>query len=467
MSNCIEPWKACEIAEAVGGRIVCGNGDAIIRGVTTDSRSIPPKSIFFALKGEKHDAHLFVPHVINEGAIAAIVDRSLPVPHFVTLIQVEDTTRALGDFALAYRKKFSVQIAGVTGSSGKTSVKNFLAGISRRRYRTVSTTGNLNNHIGVPLTLFNLKSKTEKAVIEMGMSVRGEIARLCEIAAPSLGIITSVGPCHLETLGSIDEIINAKSELTEYLNLKDGVIILPSDSAHFDELRSRAKCRVVSAGTREDSDVRITELNSDGFAPASFVFRGIPVCLKLPGRHMALNAALAAAAALEMGIDSLDIVEGLGSVFPETGRALAHKLDGVTLVDDAYNSNPLSLSAGISMLSDEEAERRILVMSDMLELGKESNEEHAKIGRLISEKKIDVLIYRGEKTSITAEESKNVKKIECRDNDEMAEIILKTMRQGDVILVKASHGMRLDEVVRKVIDRKISSTRAQVISMRK
>lgn len=447
MSYVIEPWRLDEIASAIGGELVNGKPDQTIHGVTTDSRSIPPRSLFVALKGEKHDAHAFIPAISGAGARGAIVDHLLPTRLDFALVRVSDTTLALGDLACAYRKRFRPVVAAVTGTSGKTTTKNFLAAVCRRHFRTLATEGNLNNHIGVPLTLFGMNRKTEKAVIEMGMSDRGEIARLCAIAEPSIGVITSIGPCHLDQLKNVQGVIEAKSELIEHLNRTNGTVILDVDQPYFEELRSRVTCRLISVGESAEADVKIRVVSVGGSQPASFVFRGIEVSLKLHGRHAISNAALAAAAAEAMGVDTLDIIEGLSSTYPADGRSRRHQLDGAILIDDAYNANPLSYSAALATLAEMTASRRIVVMADMLELGEETALHHARVGEMMARAGIDLLIWRGEMTSHAAAAATGVKQIACTTNEEMAAALKSAVRPGDAVLIKASHGMRLDHVV--------------------
>lgn len=457
MSNAIESWTLGEVAAAVNGEIINGRAEDLITGVTTDSRSIPPKSLFVALRGERQDAHRFLPAVAGAGARAAIVDAAQPTRIDFGLIRVADTTRALGDLAAAYRSRFRPRVAAITGTSGKTTTKDLLASILRRRFRTVSTTGNLNNHIGVPLTLFGLNRKTEKAVIEMGMSNRGEIARLAEIAAPNIGVITSIGPAHLDTLKNVEGVLDAKSELIEYLNGANGTVILDADQPYFSALASRVKCRLMSVGESPDAEIRISNVSAPTFS-----FRGIDVSLRIFGRHAISNAALAAATAEALGADQLDIVEGLRGYFPSAGRANRFVVGGVTIIDDAYNANPLSFAAALETLATSNASRRIVAMSDMLELGEDAAIHHAEIGKKIAGSGVDLLVWRGAMTEHAARACSEVKQITCATNAEMIDALRNSLRPGDSLLVKASHGMHLEEVVDALKARK---TPGEVVSI--
>ncbi|MEK8023402.1 MAG: UDP-N-acetylmuramoyl-tripeptide--D-alanyl-D-alanine ligase [Candidatus Hydrogenedentota bacterium] len=452
MSHRIDSWKLSEIAAAVGGELRSQNPDQPVLGITTDSRSIPPRSLFVALKGERHDAHSFIPAVSGAGARAAIVDHFLPARLDFSLIRVPDTTRALGDLARAYRRKFRSTVAAVTGTSGKTTTKDFLAAICRRRFRTIATTGNLNNHIGVPLSLFQLTSRTEKAVIEMGMSDMGEIARLAEIAEPSIGIITSIGPCHLDRLMNVEGVMNAKAELIEYLNSTNGMVILDADQQHFEILSRRVTCRLISAGEHFAATVPVRDIAARGYEPASFTYRGLRVELRHYGRHAVSNAVLAIAAAETMGVDPLDIVEGIRDAWPASGRANRIACEGVTIIDDAYNANPLSYAAALAALAGSTANRRIVVMADMLELGPDSEKMHAETGALIARSGVDILVHRGAASFHAAKACAGVRTIACSSNEEISSTLDGLLLPGDVVLVKASHSMKLDEVVRTVVE---------------
>lgn len=447
MSTQIETQSLTRIAELSGGEVIRGSGELQIRGITTDSRSVPPRSLFVALSGENFDGHNFIAAAAQAGATAALVDREVPSSVTFGLIKVSDTTAGLGALAGAWRAQFSPRVAAVTGTSGKTSCKEFLAAICRRRFRTIATEGNFNNHIGLPLTLFRIDSKTEKVVLEMGMSDRHEISYLAGLGAPQVGVITSVGPCHLDRLGNVEGVIEAKSELTEHLNGTNGTMILNRDGRYFDQLAEKVSCSLVTVGEGPEADLRLTGIESPGFQPASFEYCGMRVQLRTAGRHSVYNAALAAAAAEQLGVDRSDILQGLSEAFPARGRGNTIKIDGATVIDDAYNANPLSYSAALEMLSGTPANRRIVVLGDMLELGADAEKFHEKLGTEIAERRVDVLLHRGELASVAAENCNIGRKIPCETNEEIARELNNLLLPGDVVLVKASHGMRLDKVI--------------------
>lgn len=452
MSGAIEPWRLDEIAAAAGGELVAGSPETTIHGVTTDSRAVPARGLFVALRGPHHDAHDFLDAAASAGASAMLVERIRPDPPACGLIRVRDTTRALGDLAAGYRARFGPRVVAVTGSSGKTTVKNFLAAILGRRFRTLATSGNLNNHIGVPLTLFGLERATERAVIEMGMSNRGEIARLASIAAPHVGIITSIGPAHLDTLGTIERVADAKAELIEELNRLGGTMILDADQPFFANLAARVACRLVTVGTTAAADLRIDGIEASGYAPAAFVYRGMRVVLRQSGRHVVANAALAAAAAEELGADPAEVAAGLAEVAPASGRSSVTRLAGLTIIDDAYNANPLSYRAALAQIASAPAARRIVVMADMLELGREWERHHAELGEEIARSGIDLLLHRGAGAAAAAAAAVGVRAVACESNEAIAATLDGLLRAGDLVLFKASHGTRLHEVARRTVE---------------
>ncbi|RMH59415.1 MAG: UDP-N-acetylmuramoyl-tripeptide--D-alanyl-D-alanine ligase [Candidatus Hydrogenedentota bacterium] len=457
-----EPWTVEEIARAAKGRIVSGRGDRVIRGITLDSRLIPRAGLFVALRGERADGHQFVPAAAASGAAAVMVEEPVVAPSSAAVIRVAETRQALLELSAAYRARFRPCVIGVTGSSGKTSVKNFLHAILKRRHRSHSTPGNFNNEIGVPLTLFGIKASTEYAVVEMGMSGFGEIATLCRLADPAIGVVTSIGPSHTEQVGGVDGVVKAKSELTEYLNARDGVLILRREDPYFGVLRSRANCRVVTVGESEEAEIRIYGIEARGFEPASFHYRGIRVPLRQFGRSAVWNAALAAAAAETAGADPLDIVCGLAECFPEKGRLERRRLRGATVIDDTYNANPLSFRAAIELLKTATANRRIVVMGDMLELGEESDRFHRELGDALAEAGVDILFTRGPHSleagaAFRRRAGKAARVHHCAENSEIVDLLDRVLLPGDTLLVKGSRGMRLDEVVEGLVERRTAS----------
>lgn len=449
--------------------------DRSFRGVSTDTRTLEHGNLFVALAGPNFDGHDFLAQAVERGAAGAIVakGRALDVPGFPCL-EVADTLRALGDLAAWHRRRFPrLTVVGITGTSGKTTTKDFLSSIVRLRRRAVVTEGNLNNRIGVPLTLFRVGSETEAAVIEMGMNEPGEIARLAEIASPDVGIVTNAGPGHLEGLGSVENIAKEKGDLLAALDPARGVAILDRDAAGFDLLAGRPRCRLVTVGEGEGASHRISGVVSRGLDGISFRWRGVEVALRVPGRHAVHCAALAAAAAEEIGLDPLDVLLGLSQVRPRAGRGRgfvvppgARRETGVLFYDDAYNANPLSFRAALSLLAETAAERRIVAMGDMLELGEAAEGLHAEIGGEVS-KVADALFAIGpfSRAAVRAAHGR-IEAAHFPDGRALAGHLAGYLRPGDLVLFKGSRGMRLETVMEETA-RLLSQGGGEVVPMRR
>jgi len=371
------------LARACDGRLV--GGDCAFGAVSIDSRTLEPGDLFVALKGERFDGHDFAAAAVGRGAAALLVSRQLPLG--VPQVVVADTLEALARGAQAWRQQFTLPLVGVGGSNGKTTTKEMLAAILARLGETLATRGNLNNHIGVPLTLFRLAPGHRTAVVEMGANHAGEIARLVDIASPTVGLVTNAGAEHLEGFGSLEGVARAEGEMFAGL---DGAAtaVMNADDAFaplWRELSGTA--RIVSFGIDNEADFRALSLSSriedgawvssfDLATPAGTVRAGIA----LPGRHNVLNAAAAAAAAWACGASPQQIVDGLAAVSPVRGRLqLKPAHGGAWLIDDSYNANPSSALAGLEVLGGLDGERW-LVLGEMRELGPESDRLHAEMG---------------------------------------------------------------------------------------
>lgn len=453
LSTTIEPWTLGAVRAATGGHLVNATDNAPILGVTSDSRAIPAQGLFVALKGERFDGHDFVASSIaagaaGTGAAAALVDHIPAGAERLPLLVVPDTLIALGALAHAYRNRFQPKMAALTGSSGKTTTKDLLAAICRQRHNTLATAANLNNAIGVPLTLLRLRPETEIAVIELGMNHPGENRDLAAIAAAEVGILTSVGPSHLEGVGDEEGVLNAEAELIDDLNARAGaVVVLDADTAYFPRLAQRVQGRLVSVGTSPHASIAITDIAAPGARPASFSWRGRPVKLKFAGRHNVSNAAMAAAAAECLGCSLDDIVAGLESVEPRPNRSRVLERGGITIIDDCYNANPLSFQVALRVLAETPATRRVVVFADMRELGPESPRYHRELGATIATSGVALAVWRGTESAVAAQQLGAIETATGPDNASLVAILKERLLPGDVVLVKASHGMRLDQVV--------------------
>ncbi|WP_020675396.1 UDP-N-acetylmuramoyl-tripeptide--D-alanyl-D-alanine ligase [Geopsychrobacter electrodiphilus] len=440
------------IARITAARMT-GDGKSIqISGVSTDSRNINPGELFIPLRGERFDGHDYIIQAVRNGAAACLSEEviaGLTVP----VLLVKDSLRALGDIASAVRQQWHGPLIGITGSAGKTTTKEMLAAILSRTGSGLKTAGNFNNLIGLPLTILNLREDHQWAVIEMGTSALGEIERLTEIAAPNIGVITNVGPVHLETLKGLDGVARAKGEL--FAGLKGGTAIVNLDDERVASLPIANGVRRVIYGLGSSADVRAEEIRETGsqvFFQLVLPTERHMVKLQTPGRHNALNALAAAAAAWTLGVGGVEISRGLADFIPIHGRMNIFPLpSGGELLDDSYNANPLSVRAALETLTIKTGKgRRIAILGDMLELGDEAERFHYDIGCTAAETS-DLLVIIGPLSRQTARgaREKGLKPdqiLEFDDCDAAIAGLAGLQRSGDRILVKGSHGMRLDRL---------------------
>ncbi|MGD8703413.1 MAG: UDP-N-acetylmuramoyl-tripeptide--D-alanyl-D-alanine ligase, partial [Desulfosarcina sp.] len=400
-------WTIEEVLRATGGVLASGSADGAVADIGIDSRTIGPDGLFVAIAGETHDGHDFVVDVLDRGVKAVVIATSqvarMPEQRMtdrgVTCVTVSDTTQALGDLARFNRNRGRLSVLAVTGSNGKTSTRRFMDGVISQRYKNLSTSGNLNNHIGLPLTLFRLAPEHQTAVVELGMNHAGEITHLGSICQPDVGIITNVGPAHLEGLGSIDNVARAKEELLHTIR-PGGTAILNADDPRVRAMANGVDHQVIYFGCDKRAQVRADRIAHNG---AGITFQliastgAIPVTLATPARVMVSNALAAAAAGEMMGVSLEKIKLGLEAFSPRPGRMGICKLGrGITLIDDSYNANPESMRAAIDTLAKMGGRRRtIAVLGDMLELGEQSAALHRGVGRTVGEAGVDRLYVAG------------------------------------------------------------------------
>ncbi len=370
------------VSEAAAALSVPFRGDDVeFQGVGTDSRCLCRGALFVALRGDKYDGRMFIEHACQRGAAAVIAEHeeNCAVPS----IKVRDSRLALGSLAAVWRGKFSIPVVGITGSNGKTTVKEMLAAMLRVEGDVLATHGNLNNEIGLPLTLLQLAERHSFAVVEMGASRLGEIAYLSAITRPTVGVLTLCAPAHLEGFGSVEQIARAKGELLDALSA-DGIAVINADDAYADLWRDLAGERqILSFGLEKTADVSARWQQSGVGSELEIHAWGKPLCkakLALPGRHNVMNALAASAAALALGLSGESICCGLEAVEPIPGRLYCTQgIHGITLIDDSYNANPNSLDAALEVLVVGPGEHW-LVLGDMAELGVEAEELHRQSG---------------------------------------------------------------------------------------
>jgi len=434
------------------------DGESIAQGYSIDSRTVQAGELFFAVKGERLDGHDFVEQALSRGAIAAVVEKAhlARYPGVTVLLAVENTLVALQTLATAVRKMWGKTAIGITGSMGKTTTKEAMAHLLAIKYRVHRTKGNFNNHFGLPLGLLTLEPEYDLAVVEMGMSHAGEISALARIALPNEAVITNVAPVHLESFDSVAGIARAKYELIEALP-HGGTAVLNADDEYVSQFGRDFKGKVVSFGLklhgRVPADVRaenITALGTEGtrFDLVSHEVRQ-PVHSPLLGTHNVYNVLAAAAAALEHGITPSEIAAALPSLQPADKRGQVVQLGNITVLYDCYNSSPKALMAAVDTLAAMSARRRIVVAGEMLELGGTAEQLHRECGRYIAESKVDFLLgVRGlAKLMVEAAHDAGMKAEFVSTPEAAGEWLAREAREGDVVLLKASRGVKLEKAL--------------------
>jgi UDP-N-acetylmuramoyl-tripeptide--D-alanyl-D-alanine ligase len=429
-----------------------------VASVTADSRTVTRGSLFVALRGAKHDAHDFVSQAFADGAIAALVSR---VPDDCTwgddgppLLLVPDTLKALQMLAHWWRMQHAVDVIGVTGSVGKTTTKEVTAAVLGQRLSVLFSEGNLNTEVGLPLTLMRLRQHHRAVILEMGMYAPGDIRLLAEIAAPRIGVVTNVQSSHLQRMGTLERIADAKSELPESLP-PDGLAILNADDGRVRAMAARTRSRSILYGLTPDAYVRATDSVSHGLRGVEFRLhmgpRSAQVHLPLLGLH-SIHAALAAAAvANELGFSLDETAEALYKVEPSLRILIARGINGSRIIDDTYNANPESVMAGLNLLADLDG-RKISVLGDMLELGSHEEPGHRMVGSRAAIV-ADLLVTVGPRMRFAADEAlasgmRPDRIIECDSNAAAVDALRRHLRPGDNVLIKGSRGMEMEEIVR-------------------
>ncbi len=441
------------IATITGGTVSGKKGACPISGISTDSRSMEPGALFIPLRGERFDGHDYLSQAVTNGAAACLSEEviaGLSVP----VVRVANTLKALGDIASVWRQQLRGPLVGITGSAGKTTTKEMLASIYEKTGPGLKTAGNFNNLIGLPLTLLRMTPHDQWAVVEMGTSALGEIERLTQIAQPTIGIITNVGPAHLETLQGLDGVARAKGEL--FAGLQGGAAVINLDDERVARLPVANGVKKITYGLNQKAQVRAQNvISADDSTQFELCINDdiVAVTLPIPGVHNVHNALAAAAAAFESEVPVLQIKAGLESFKAAQGRMDLNPLPcGGILLDDSYNSNPLSARAALDALANFRGRgRRIAVLGDMLELGSDSASLHEQLGAA-SAPIVDLLIAVGSFADDLKRGATNAglnpKQVVVKaDADTAAAFLKEEQRSGDMILVKGSRGIRLDKVV--------------------
>lgn len=444
-----------DIVEATGGTLLCGDENFSVSRLSTDSRDMDAHTLFVPIIGAKVDAHAFIASALAGGG-AALTQEHDAMDDSHPWIRVENTLDALQAIARYYRKRMTFPIIAVTGSVGKTTTREMITTALEARYRVFHTEGNFNSQIGVPLTITRMAGDEEIAVLETGVSEFGEMSRLASMVQPQMAVVTNIGVAHIENFHTRENIRQEKLRIMEGMS-PDGTIFFNGDDELLMQAKDTVKHPVVTYGMGENCDYRGENVRMvKGQTCFDCVVGGdrYPVALNTLGTHNVLNALVAIAVAHKSGIP---VAEAAATLAGFQGlRQKIYECDKYTVIDDTYNASPDSMKAGIDVLADYETTgRRIAVLADMLELGENSQEYHYEIGQYLAEKKIDVLVYMGEKAEYISrgvrDHNQGTSLVPANSCTEIIRGLKYNLTRGDVVLLKASHGMHLDEVVRELV----------------
>ena len=449
-----------QILKSCGGKLLCGDPQTVVRGGSIDSRRTKEGDLFVPLIGERSNGHEYIASAFEKGAVATLTqehDKMDDPKH--CWIAVPDTQTALQEIAKVYRAGFSIPIIGVTGSVGKTTTKEMLALALSAECNVMKTKGNFNSQVGLPITLFGLEPENTAAVVEMGMSFPGEMARLADVARPNLAVITNIGLSHIENLGTQKNIRKEKLRICDHFT-RNSVLFLNGDDPMLSALIGFLPCKVLVYGTGANAQYRARKITMED-KETRYELRtpcetGRQVKVPALGRHNVLNslAAIAVCDYLELDLDA--VIRKIGEYVPPSMRQEIHEVNGVTIVDDTYNASPDSIRSGLDVLRGLDCKgRRVAVLADMLELGELSEKAHFDVGVAAAEAGVDVLVTVGKRAENIGKgaRSKNPLILVCseRDNEQALRYLEQKLRSGDCVIIKGSRGMKTDEIVRGLL----------------
>jgi UDP-N-acetylmuramoyl-tripeptide--D-alanyl-D-alanine ligase len=444
------------VTTACGGELLNGSPDTLVHRTCTDSRAAQIGDLFFALPGDRFDGHTFVHDVAKRGVTAVVVQRSRisnPLPDCAVIV-VDDTRRALGQLAAAYRRDFSLPIIAVGGSNGKTTTKELIAAVLRQKLASLWSEASFNNDIGVPLTLLRLEKKLEAAVIEVGTNHPGEIAPLAKMIQPRFGVITNIGREHLEFFGDLDGVADEEGALAESLP-EDGMLLINGDNELSARIAKRTRAKVIFLGMDQTNDWQISDITLGNQGTSFRVtapdarFSG-EYHVNLVGRHQAVNALFAIALGAELDLTRDEISRGLVECEPPKMRLQLWEWNGVRVLDDAYNANADSMIAALQTLCDLPCKgRRVAVLGDMAELGASSEAAHAEVGRRAVELGVEQLFVVGKMAGVVAKAARDAglnRVLEFEGVEAVVSAVKQFVKSGDVLLMKASRAARLERI---------------------
>jgi UDP-N-acetylmuramoyl-tripeptide--D-alanyl-D-alanine ligase len=447
------------MAKACRGQLCGANTMQFLnaRGIVIDSRMVQDDYVFVAIKGERTDGHRYIEQVFADGALAVVTEQPLTISK--PYILVDSTRQALKDLAAFYLSRLDVKVVGISGSVGKTSTKEMIASVLSRKYQVHKTKGNFNNEIGLPLTIFKLEETHQAAVLEMGISDFGEMHRLAAVAQPDIAVLTNIGMSHLKTLGSRDGILKAKTEMFDHLR-DDACVILNGDDDLLCTLTQvNGKPPIFyGIGASRHKQAYASDIENLGLRGIRLTIHladeAIRVRIPIPGEHNVYNALAAAAVGRQLGLTNEEIKDGIENARTIDGRTNLIETRNMTVIDDCYNANPLSMKASIDVLATALG-RTIAVLGDMGDLGQDERRLHYEVGRHLAEKGIDILFCAGTLSHETAravrEHNPSCTVYEYEKRDDMVKELLPFLQEGDSVLVKASHFMEYADVVEAII----------------
>ena len=447
-----------DILKATGGKLIAGNGQGEITDINTDTRIIREGMLFVALIGDSFDGNDYVQQAVNAGAVGCVVSKEVKAD--TNLILVEDTTKALGQIAKYHKERFAVPFVGVTGSVGKTTTKDMISCALSAKFNVLKTQKNFNNHIGLPLTLLRLRGEHQIGVVEMGMSGFGEIDYLASLATPEVAVFTNIGLSHVEKLGSRENILKAKSEILNHLS-SDGLVVYCADDDLLVTLKGKTGHKYISYGIEnKEADIIGTHITANESSTSfDIIYENKTYSAQIPvlGDHNVKNALAAFIVATHFGAEPTAVIEALKSFVPGQMRQNILHTNGITVINDCYNASPSSAEAGIKILNQLKGARKIAVLGDMLEMGELSDYAHRLVGKYVVDFGVDFLVTVGKKSNAIADGAiqngfspENTASFE--NNAQAIEFLDKFIKQGDIILVKASRSMKLEEISEHLLD---------------
>lgn len=442
-----------EIIKATDGELLCGETDKIIENVTTNSREAVNGVLFVPLVGDKFDGHDFINAAFDMGAVAVLTHKDTEPLVGKTIVKVDDTLRALGAIARYYKEKCNIPSVAITGSVGKTTTKDMITGVLAQKYNTHKTQGNFNNEIGLPLTILKIEEHHEAAVLEMGMNHVGEIERLAAIGRPNVAVITNIGESHIENLGSREGIFKAKMEITTQFT-KDNTLIVNGDNDFLSKTKGMGEYKVVYFGIENpENDIFAKNIRNNGLDGVIFtaVVDGTEydVEVPVPGVHNVYNALAAISVGHEFGVPMDKVIEGVKTFELTKMRMATEEYNGIQIINDCYNASPDSMKAAIGVLCNIENVRKVAILGDILEMGDFAKDAHYRVGKIVAESGVDMLITGGENAKYIAQGAKDNGLLNVVSFDKTLEVcnfVKDEIKDGDAVLIKASRGMHFEDV---------------------